>query len=75
MDDISWGDLNAAEQRAIAVLGAGISIEICDADAVRSLRRAGLLRGYDLTPEAEQLRRAAVLRTLAPQMAIASSLA
>jgi hypothetical protein len=75
MDDISWGDLNPAEQRAIAVLGAGISIEICDADAVRSLRRAGLLKGFDLTPEAEQLRRAAVLRTLAPQMAMASSLA
>lgn len=75
MDDISWGDLNPAEQRAIAALGAGISIEICDADAVRSLRRAGLLRGYDLTPEAEQLRRTAVLRTLAPQMAMASSLA
>jgi hypothetical protein len=73
MDDISWGDLNAAEQRAIAVLGAGISIEICDADAVLSLRRAGLLRGSRLTPEAEQMRRAAVLRTLAPHISMASS--
>jgi hypothetical protein len=75
MDDISWDDLGPAEQRAIAVLGAGMSLEICDADALRTLRRAGLIGGSGLTPKAEQLRRAAVLRTLAPQISMVLSLA
>jgi hypothetical protein len=72
MDDISWADLNPAEQRAIAVLAAGISTEICDAVALRSLRQAGLIRDSGLTPRAEQMRRAAILQTLMPQMAALS---
>jgi hypothetical protein len=53
MDDISWADLNEAEQRAIAVLGAGMSLELCDGAALRTIRRAGLIRGSRLTPKAE----------------------
>src|SRR5467141_3502714 len=34
MNSISWTDLNPAEQRAIAVLAAGISIELCDTAAL-----------------------------------------
>lgn len=29
MDGISWTDLERDEQRAIAILGAGLSIELC----------------------------------------------
>lgn len=28
--DISWADLDSDERRAIAVLGAGLSVELCD---------------------------------------------
>jgi len=65
MNSISWADLNPAEQRAIAVLAAGISIELCDAAALITMRRAGLVRGCCLTPKAEKLRRSAVLQALA----------
>ena len=75
MDDISWDDLNPAEQRAIAALGAGLSTRICDSGALRTLRRAGLISRSGLTPKAEQLRRTAVLRTLAPQLSMVVSLA
>jgi hypothetical protein len=61
MDSISWSDLTPAEQRAIAVLGAGISIELCDAAALQTLRRARLVKGSQLTAAAERLRQAAVL--------------
>ena len=64
MTDISRTDLNSAEQHAIAVLGAGISPELCDATAFLALRRAGLVQGVRLTPKAEQLRHAAVLEKL-----------
>lgn len=30
MEGIAWADLDANEQRAIAILGAGLSIELCD---------------------------------------------
>jgi hypothetical protein len=65
MDSISWTDLNPAEQRAIAVLAAGISIELCDTAALMTMRRAGLVRGCCLTSKAEKLRRSAVLKALA----------
>ena len=61
MDAISWADLNPAEQYAIAALGAGISAEVCDRAALRTLKRAGLIRGTQLTPKAEYLRKAAAL--------------
>ena len=52
-------ETHPAEQRVIAVLGAGISTALCDAIALQSLRRAGLIKGSRLTPKAEQLRKAA----------------
>jgi hypothetical protein len=75
MGEIAWDDLNPAEQRVIAALGAGLSTRICDADALRALRRAGLIRRSGLTPKGEELRRAAVLRTLAPQLLMVHSAA
>jgi hypothetical protein len=64
MEDILWADLKEAEQRAIAVLGASMSLELCDGAAIRTLRRAGLIRGSRLTSEAERLRRSALQQTM-----------
>jgi hypothetical protein len=65
MDGISWTDLDLDEQRVIAMLGAGVSAELCDPVSLLTLTRLGLVRGLRLTPVAEQLRRAAVLHELA----------
>jgi hypothetical protein len=65
MDNLSWTDLDLDEQRAIAILGAGVSAEFCDPVALLSLTRLGLLRGLRLTPAAVELRRAALLHELA----------
>ena len=61
MVDISWTDLNPAEQHAIAALGAAMPVGLCDATAVQSLKRAGLVRGSHLTRKAGRLRKAAIL--------------
>jgi len=58
MDGVSWTDLDPDEQRAIALLGAGVSVELCDRVALLTLARVGLVRGGQLTPAADQLRRA-----------------
>ena len=63
MDGVSWTDLDLDEQRAIALLGAGVSVELCDRVALLTLAR--LVRGGQLTPAADQLRRAAILHELA----------
>ena len=60
-----WTDLDPDEQRAIALLGAGVSVELCDRVALLTLARLGLVRGGQLTPAADQLRRAAILHELA----------
>lgn len=73
MDDISWTDLSPAEQRVIAVLGAGISTALFDAIALQSLRRAGLIKGSRLTPKAEQLRKAVILTLAKPIRAAGAS--
>ena len=65
MDDISWNDLNSAEQRAIAVIAAGMPTRLCDALALLTLERAGLVADSRLTPKAEQLRKAALSQTVA----------
>ena len=65
MDNISWFDLYPGEQRAIALLGAGMPIELCDNAALVTIRRAGLVGAPVLTPKAEKLRRSAVLDSLA----------
>ena len=65
MDSISWTDLDLDEQRAIAILGAGVSAEFCDPVAVLSLTRLGLLRGLRLTPAADRLWKSALLHEMA----------
>jgi hypothetical protein len=65
MDGISWSDLDPDEQRTIAMLGAGVSAELCDPVAVLTLTRLGLVKGSRLSPAADELRRAAILRELA----------
>ena len=54
MGEIVWSDLNPTEQRAIAALGAGFSLEVCNKDALKALKRFGLVRGRHLTPKAER---------------------
>lgn len=68
MDGISWTDLESDEQRAIAMLGDGVSTEFCDPVALRTLTRIGLVSGSRLTPAGNQLRRAAALQELASQI-------
>jgi hypothetical protein len=62
MDGISWTDLNADEQRVIAMLAEGVSTEFCDPVALLTLQRIGLVAGSRLTPAAEQMLSAAVQR-------------
>lgn len=65
MDGISWTDLDPDEQRAVAMLGAGVSAELCDPAALLTLTRIGLVRGSRLTRAGDQLRVAAILHELA----------
>lgn len=65
MDGISWADLDRDEQRAIAILGAGLSIELCSPLALLTLGRLGLTVGSHLTVTGDTLRRDAVLRGVA----------
>jgi hypothetical protein len=64
MEGIAWADLDADEQRALAILGAGLSIELCDPVALLTLRRLGLIVGSHLTAAAHGLRRGVVLGEL-----------
>ncbi len=61
MDGISWTDLDADEQRVIAMLRDGISAESCDPVALLSLKRIGFIEGSRLTPEADKMLSAALL--------------
>jgi hypothetical protein len=65
MDGISWNDLDADEQRAIAMLADGVSTALCDPIALLTLRRIGLTSGTRLTLMGEQLLSAAVRRAFA----------
>ena len=65
MNSISWADLDADEQRTIAMLGAGVSTELCDPVALLALTRLGLVRGSRLTPAGDILRKAAIVQELA----------
>ena len=60
MDGISWTDLDADEQRTLAMLSVGFSAEVCDSVTLLTLKRIGLIKGSRLTLEAEQLISAAV---------------
>lgn len=64
MEGILWTDLDADEQRALATLGAGLSIELCDPVALLTFRRLGLIVGSHLTAAAHELRRGVVLDEL-----------
>ena len=64
MEGISWADLDVEEQRAIAILGAGLSIALCDPVALLKLKRLGLIVGSHLTAAAHELRRRVVLDEL-----------
>jgi hypothetical protein len=64
MEGILWADLDADEQRALAILGAGLSIELCDPVALLTLRRLGLIVGSHLTAAAHELRRGVILDEL-----------
>jgi hypothetical protein len=65
MDGISWTDLDADEQRVIAMLADGVSTDFCDPVALLTLRRIGLVSVSRLTPAAEQMLAAAVRRAFA----------
>lgn len=62
--DVSWADLDSDEQRAIAILGAGLSIELCAPLALLTLRRLGLIIGSRLTAAGHNLRRDAVVKSV-----------
>ena len=61
MDGISWTDLDADEQRVIAMLRDGVTTESCDPVALLSLKRIGFIKGSQLTPEAEKMLAASLL--------------
>jgi hypothetical protein len=65
MDDISWTDLDADEQRAIAMLAESASTDLCDPVAMLTLQRIGLVRGSRLTLAAEQMLSKAVRNAFA----------
>ncbi len=65
MDGISWDDLDPDEQRVVAMLGDGVSIEFCDPVALLTLKRIGLVRGSRLTPAAEKMLTTALLHQFA----------
>lgn len=65
MDGISWTDLDADEQRAIAMLADGVSADLCDPVALLTLTRIGLTSGSRLTPTGEQMLSAAVRQAFA----------
>ena len=44
MDGISWTDLDADEQRVIAMLRDGVTTESCDPVALLSLKRIGFIK-------------------------------
>jgi hypothetical protein len=55
MDGLSWDDLDAGEQRVVAMLADGVSTELCDPVALMTLRRMELVRIARLTASGEQL--------------------
>jgi hypothetical protein len=65
MDGLSWTDLDAGEQRAMAMLADGVSPELCDPVCLLTLRRIGLVRGARLTTSGEQLLSEAVRHAFA----------
>jgi hypothetical protein len=65
MDGIAWTDFDNDEKRTLAMLADGVSTELCDPVALLTLTRLGLIRGYRLTPAAEQLLSVAIRQAFA----------
>jgi hypothetical protein len=65
MEGISWNDLDASEQRTIAMLADGVSNDRCDPVALLTLSRIGLVRASRLTASGELLLSAAVRHAFA----------
>jgi hypothetical protein len=65
MDGISWTDLDAEEQRVIAMLAEGFFAASCDPVALLTLKRIGFIKASQLTPQAERMLAAAVRRAFA----------
>jgi len=65
MEGIAWTDLDAQEQRTLAMLRDGVSIELCDPVALLTLQRIGFLMGRRLTQNAEKLFPASALHEFA----------
>jgi hypothetical protein len=65
MDGLSWDDLDASEQRVMAMLADGVSTELCDLVALMTLRRMELVRIARLTASGEQLLSTVARRTFA----------
>jgi hypothetical protein len=55
MDGISWTDLDPEELDALANLRDGFPTTSCDPIAVLTLRRIGLVKVTELTPEAKKM--------------------
>jgi hypothetical protein len=65
MDGLSWDDLDASEQRVMAMLADGVSTELCDPAALMTLRRIRLVSVDRLTASGEHLLSTAVRRAFA----------
>lgn len=65
MSTVAWADLDAEERRNIAILGAGLSVNLCDPVAHPALTRLGLVKGSRLTVSGEALRKAIIMQELA----------
>jgi hypothetical protein len=64
VDGISWTDLDADEQRVMAMLAEGISTEFCDAVALLTLKRIDLVKDSRLTQQAREMLPADARRVL-----------
>jgi hypothetical protein len=65
MNGLSWDDLNASEQRVLAMLADGVSTDLCDPVALMTLQRMELVRIARPTASGEQLLGTAVRRAFA----------
>jgi hypothetical protein len=65
MNGLSWDDLDASEQRVLAMLADGVSTDLCDPIALMTLRRMELVRIARLTEGGEHLLSGAVRRAFA----------
>jgi hypothetical protein len=65
MDGLSWDDLDASEQHAMAMLADGGATDLCDPEVLLTLTRIGLISASRLTASGEQMMSAAIWRAIA----------